>query len=150
MWLYYWLATYGINPLSDVKTITVPLPQMVANMRVGNMDGFCVGEPWNNRAIYDKIGFTAETTQAIWKDHPEKTLGTTAEFVQKNPEHDAGDDRRRSRRVEVPRRHGEPQEGGRDHRRQVLCQLPSRRDRPAPRGQLRQRGRGASGKTPTT
>ena len=54
-------------------------------MRVGNMDGFCVGEPWNNRAIVDSIGFTAETTQDIWKDHPEKTLGTTAEFVQKNP-----------------------------------------------------------------
>ncbi|HEX9301479.1 MAG TPA: CmpA/NrtA family ABC transporter substrate-binding protein [Casimicrobiaceae bacterium] len=85
MWLYYWLATYGISPASDVKTITVPPPQMVANMRVGNMDGFCVGEPWNNRAIYDKIGFTAETTQGIWKDHPEKTLGTTAEFVQKYP-----------------------------------------------------------------
>jgi nitrate/nitrite transport system substrate-binding protein len=85
MWIYYWLAANGINPSSDVKTITVPPPQMVANMRVGNMDGFCVGEPWGNRAIYDKIGFTAETTQAIWKDHPEKTLGTTAEFVQKYP-----------------------------------------------------------------
>src|SRR5512132_2697339 len=43
MWIYYWLATYGINPLTDVKTITVPPPQMVAKMRVGNMDGFCVG-----------------------------------------------------------------------------------------------------------
>jgi len=85
MWLYYWLATYGVHPFNDVKTITVPPPQMVANMRVGNMDGFCVGEPWNNRAIVDKIGFTAETTQGIWKDHPEKALGTTAEFVQKNP-----------------------------------------------------------------
>jgi nitrate/nitrite transport system substrate-binding protein len=85
MWLYYWLATYGIDPFKDVKTIVVPPPQMVANMRVGNMDGFCVGEPWNNRAIADKIGFTAETTQGIWKDHPEKTLGTTAEFVQKYP-----------------------------------------------------------------
>jgi nitrate/nitrite transport system substrate-binding protein len=63
----------------------VPPPQMVANMRVGNMDGFCVGEPWNNRAIVDGIGFTANTTQDIWQDHPEKTLGTTAEFVQKNP-----------------------------------------------------------------
>src|SRR5687768_1519105 len=57
MWLYYWLAANGINPFADVKTITVPPPQMVANMRVGNMDGFCVGEPWNNRAIMDKIGF---------------------------------------------------------------------------------------------
>jgi len=85
MWLYYWLAANGIHPFNDVKTIVVPPPQMVANMRVGNMDGFCVGEPWGNRAIMDKIGFTAVTTQDIWKDHPEKVLGTTAEFVQKNP-----------------------------------------------------------------
>jgi nitrate/nitrite transport system substrate-binding protein len=85
MWLYYWLASYGVHPFQDVKTITVPPPQMVANMRVGNMDGYCVGEPWPNRAVVDKIGFTAETTQGIWKDHPEKALGTTAEFVQKYP-----------------------------------------------------------------
>src|SRR4051794_7787336 len=85
MWIYYWLAAYGINPMKDVKTITVPPPQMVANMRVGNMDGFCVGEPWGARAIADKIGFTALTTQALWKGHPEKVLGTTAEFVQKHP-----------------------------------------------------------------
>jgi nitrate/nitrite transport system substrate-binding protein len=85
MWIYYWLAANGINPFTDAKTITVPPPQMVANMRVGNMDGFCVGEPWGNRAIVDGIGFTAETTQAIWKDHPEKTLGTTDEWVAKYP-----------------------------------------------------------------
>jgi nitrate/nitrite transport system substrate-binding protein len=85
MWLYYWLAAHGINPMKDVKTITVPPPQMVANMRVGNMDGFCVGEPWGARAIADKIGFTTLTTQALWKDHPEKVLGTTLEFVEKNP-----------------------------------------------------------------
>lgn len=85
MWLNYWLAENGIDPIQDVKTITVPPPQMVANMRVGNMDGFCVGEPWGNRAIADKIGFTAVTTQDLWKDHPEKVLGCTAEFVQKNP-----------------------------------------------------------------
>lgn len=85
MWLYYWLAAAGINPFKDVKNITVPPPQMVANMRVGNMDGFCVGEPWNHRAIADGIGITAVTTQDIWKDHPEKVLGTTADFVAKNP-----------------------------------------------------------------
>ncbi len=85
MWLYYWLAANGIDPFKDVKNIVVRPPPMVANMRVGNMDGFCVGEPWNNRAIFDKIGFTAETTQDIWRDHPEKLLGCTAEFVQKNP-----------------------------------------------------------------
>ncbi len=85
MWLYYWLATYGVNPLKDDKVITVPPPQMVANMRVGSMDGFCVGEPWNAVAINQKIGFTAVTSQEIWTDHPEKVLGTTAEFVQKYP-----------------------------------------------------------------
>ncbi|NEX60864.1 ABC transporter substrate-binding protein [Noviherbaspirillum sp. 17J57-3] len=85
MWIYYWMASAGINPFKDAKAITVPPPQMVANMRVGNMDGFCVGEPWGHRAIMDGIGVTAVTTQDIWKDHPEKTLGTTADFVRKNP-----------------------------------------------------------------
>jgi nitrate/nitrite transport system substrate-binding protein len=85
MWLYYWLGSLGINPLSDVKTIVVPPPQMVANMRVGNMDGFCVGEPWGARAIFDKIGFTATTTQQIWPDHPEKVLGTTRAFIEQYP-----------------------------------------------------------------
>ena len=85
MWLYYWLAAHDINPLKDVKTIVVPPPQMVANMRVGNMHGYCVGEPWNQRAIADKIGFTAATTQDVWVDHPEKVLGTSAEWVAKYP-----------------------------------------------------------------
>lgn len=85
MWLYYWLASVGINPMKDAKVITVPPPQMVANMRVGNMDGYCVGEPWGHRAIMDGIGITAVTTQDIWKDHPEKVLGTTGEFVKKYP-----------------------------------------------------------------
>lgn len=85
MWLNYWLASLGINPLTDVKTIVVPPPQMVANMRVGNMDGFCVGEPWGARAIADNIGFTAVTTQKLWPDHPEKILGTTRAFVEQYP-----------------------------------------------------------------
>jgi nitrate/nitrite transport system substrate-binding protein len=85
MWLYYWLANYGINPFKDTKIITVPPPQMVANMRSGNMDGYCVGEPWNARAIIDGVGFTATTTQAIWQDHPEKALGATAEFTKRYP-----------------------------------------------------------------
>ena len=85
MWLYYWMASYGINPIKDAKVITVPPPQMVANMRVGNMDGYCVGEPWNHRAIADGIGITGVTTQDIWKDHPEKVLGTTGDFIKQNP-----------------------------------------------------------------
>jgi nitrate/nitrite transport system substrate-binding protein len=85
MWLYYWLASAGVNPFKDVRCIVVPPPQMVANMRVGNMDGFSVGEPWNHRAIMDGIGVSAATSQDVWKDHPEKVLGTTSEFVKNNP-----------------------------------------------------------------
>ena len=85
MWLYYWLASYGINPMQDAKMITVPPPQMVANMRIGNMDGYCVGEPWNHRAIVDGIGITATTTQDIWRDHPEKVVGPSAEWVKQHP-----------------------------------------------------------------
>jgi len=85
MWLRYWLAAAGINPRTSARMITVPPPQMVANMRVGSMDGFCVGEPWNHRAIMDGIGITANTTQDIWRDHPEKVLGTTPEFIKQYP-----------------------------------------------------------------
>jgi nitrate/nitrite transport system substrate-binding protein len=85
MWLRYWLAAGGINPDKDVNLITIPPPQMVANMKVGKMDGFCVGEPWNLRAIQDNIGYTVTTTQAMWKDHPEKVCAFTEEFAMKNP-----------------------------------------------------------------
>src|SRR5438093_10479521 len=85
MWTRYWLAAGGVNPDRDVSLITIPPAQMVANMTVGKMDGYCVGEPWGARAIADGIGFTAVTTQQIWKDHPEKVLAFTEEFAAKNP-----------------------------------------------------------------
>jgi nitrate/nitrite transport system substrate-binding protein len=85
MWIRYWLASGGIHPDKDVSLITIPPAQMVANMKVDKMDGFCVGEPWNNRAIEDGIGFTAITTQQMWKDHPEKVCAFTEEFATKNP-----------------------------------------------------------------
>jgi len=85
MWLYYWLANAGIHPFNDVRNVVVPPPQMVMNMKIGNMSGYCVGEPWNQRAILDGIGFTAATTQEIWPDHPEKILGTTSAWVAAHP-----------------------------------------------------------------
>jgi nitrate/nitrite transport system substrate-binding protein len=85
MWIRYWLASGGINPDKDVNLVTIPPAQMVANMKVDKMDGFCVGEPWNNRAIEDGIGYTVTTTQAMWKDHPEKVCAFTEEFATKNP-----------------------------------------------------------------
>jgi len=85
MWMRYYLGAGGIDPDKDIALATVPPPQMVANMKVGKMDGFCVGEPWNARAIADGIGFTSLATQAIWKDHPEKVCAFTEEFAEKNP-----------------------------------------------------------------
>jgi nitrate/nitrite transport system substrate-binding protein len=85
MWTRYWLASGGIHPDKDVSLITIPPAQMIANMKVDKMDGFCVGEPWNNRAILDGIGFTAITTQQMWPDHPEKVCAFTEEFAAKNP-----------------------------------------------------------------
>ena len=85
MWMRYYLAAGGVNPDKDVELITIPPPQMVQNMKVGKMDGFCVGEPWNARAIAEKVGFTSVATQEIWKDHPEKVCAFTAEFASKNP-----------------------------------------------------------------
>jgi len=85
MWMRYYLAAGGIHPDKDVALITIPPPQMVANMKIGKMDGYCVGEPWNARAIADDIGFTSLNTQDIWKDHPEKVCAFAAEFAEKNP-----------------------------------------------------------------
>jgi nitrate/nitrite transport system substrate-binding protein len=85
MWMRYWLGAGGVHPDKDVSLITIPPPQMVANMKVGKMDGFCVGEPWNARAIADGAGFTAITSQELWKDHPEKVCAFTAQFAEKNP-----------------------------------------------------------------
>lgn len=85
MWMRYYLGAGGIDPDKDVSLIVVPPAQMVANMKIGKMDGFCVGEPWNARSIADGIGFTSVTTQDIWKDHPEKVCAFTEEFAEKNP-----------------------------------------------------------------
>src|SRR6186713_3473937 len=66
LWIRYWLAAGGINPDADVETIVVPPPQMVANMKVGTMDCFCVGEPWNAQLVHQGIGYTAVNTAEIW------------------------------------------------------------------------------------
>jgi len=85
LWIRYWLAAGGIDPDKDIETIVVPPPQMVANMKVGTMDCFCVCEPWNLQLIHQNIGYTAITTGEIWANHPEKSLGMRAAFVDKNP-----------------------------------------------------------------
>jgi nitrate/nitrite transport system substrate-binding protein len=85
LWIRYWLAAGGIDPDKDIETIVVPPPQMVANMKVGTMDCFCVCEPWNLQLIHQDIGYTAITTGEFWNRHPEKSLGMRASFVDKYP-----------------------------------------------------------------
>jgi nitrate/nitrite transport system substrate-binding protein len=85
LWVRYWLAAGGINPDTDVSLIVVPPPQMVANLSTKTMDVFCVGEPWNQRAITKKLGYSALTTGEMWKDHPEKSFAMRADWVSKNP-----------------------------------------------------------------
>ncbi|MGL4290033.1 MAG: CmpA/NrtA family ABC transporter substrate-binding protein [Phreatobacter sp.] len=85
LWIRYWLAAGGIDPDTDIKVITVPPPQMVANMKVGNMDCFCVGEPWNEQLVNQNIGYSALTTGELWFKHPEKILGMRADWVDANP-----------------------------------------------------------------
>ncbi len=86
MWMRYYLAAGGIHPDHDVRLITIPPPQMAANMRVDQMDGFCVGEPWNARAVTEGIGFTSVNTQDIWRDHPEKVCAFKKEYAEQNPQ----------------------------------------------------------------
>lgn len=85
LWVRYWLAAGGINPDVDVATIVIPPPQMVANMKAGTQDAFCVGEPWNGQLVNQKVGYTACLTSELWMNHPEKALGMRAAWVDKYP-----------------------------------------------------------------
>lgn len=85
LWMRYWLSAGGIDPDNEASTIVVPPPQMVANMKVGNMEAFCVGEPWNAQLVNQGLGYTAFTTGELWNNHPEKAFAMRAEWVDKNP-----------------------------------------------------------------
>ncbi|MBD1837057.1 ABC transporter substrate-binding protein [Coleofasciculus sp. FACHB-64] len=85
LWMRYWLAAGGIDPNKDISTVPVPPPQMVANMKTGNMEAFCVGEPWNAQLVNQGQGYTALVTGELWKDHPEKAFAMRADWVDKNP-----------------------------------------------------------------
>jgi nitrate/nitrite transport system substrate-binding protein len=85
LWIRYWLAAGGINPETDVDLVVIPPAQMVANMETKSMDVFCVGEPWNDRLISKKLGYSAVTTGEMWKNHPEKAFAMRADWVDKNP-----------------------------------------------------------------
>lgn len=85
LWMRYWLAANGVDPNKTADLVVIPPPQMVANMQTGTMDSFCVGEPWNQRLVNKKLGYTIAQTGEIWKLHPEKAFSMRADWVEKNP-----------------------------------------------------------------
>jgi nitrate/nitrite transport system substrate-binding protein len=85
LWMRYWLAANGVDPNKEADLVVIPPPQMVANMQTGTMDVFCVGEPWNQRLVNKKLGYTVAQTGELWKAHPEKSFSLRADWAEKNP-----------------------------------------------------------------
>ena len=84
--LRYWLASAGIDPDRDIELIVIPPPQMVENLASGNIDGFCVGEPWNSLAVKRGLGHSLITKYELWNNSPEKVFGVTHEWAEQNPD----------------------------------------------------------------
>jgi NitT/TauT family transport system ATP-binding protein len=87
--LRYWLAAAGIDPDHDVRLVVLPPPLLVDAMREGQIDGFCVGEPWNSLAVSVGVGCIAMPTTAIWRLSPEKVLGCRLEWAERFPDRTA-------------------------------------------------------------
>ena len=83
--LRYFLAEHGLNPDTDVQLRVIAPPEMVANLRAGNIDGFLGPDPFNQRAVYEEVGYIHTLTKDLWNGHPCCAFGTTTEFIQKNP-----------------------------------------------------------------
>jgi ABC-type nitrate/sulfonate/bicarbonate transport system substrate-binding protein len=81
----YWMGSAGIDPDKDVRLIVIPPPQMVANLQSKNIVGYCVGEPWNQRAVEMGIGKSIITNYEIWNNNPEKVFGVNKEWADKYP-----------------------------------------------------------------
>ena len=83
--LRYWLAASGIDPDRDVRLVVIPPPFLADALRVGQIDGFCVGEPWNSVAVQAGVGTIVTPTTAIWPFSPEKVLGCRLEWAERHP-----------------------------------------------------------------
>ena len=83
--LRYYLAENGVNPDTDVQIRVTPPPEMVANLRAGNIDGFLGPDPFNQRAVYDEVGFIHILSKEIWDGHPCCAFGVSDEFIHQNP-----------------------------------------------------------------
>jgi len=83
--LRYYLAEHGLNPDTDVQLRVMAPPDMVANLRAENIDGFIVAEPFNQRAVFDGVGFIHTLTSEIWDNHPCCAFAATRGFVDAHP-----------------------------------------------------------------
>ena len=83
--LRYYLAEHGIDPDKDVQIRAVPPPEMVANMRADNVDGFLAPDPVNQRAVFEGVGFIHMLSKDIWDGHPCCAFAASEEFAQKAP-----------------------------------------------------------------
>jgi len=83
--LRYFLAEHGIDPDQDVELRIMPPPDMVANLRAGNIDGFLGPEPFNQRAVYEGVGFIHTLSRDIWDGHPCCAFGVSEKFAKENP-----------------------------------------------------------------
>ena len=83
--LRYWMAAAGIDPDKDVRLVVVPPPQMVGALRDGEIDGYCVGEPWNSMAVREGLGRVLITKYELWNNGPEKVFGVSEEWAAQNP-----------------------------------------------------------------
>lgn len=84
--LRYWLGAGGINPDHDLNIVVIPPAQMVAQLAAGRIDGFCVGEPWNQIALAQGHGKVLLGTHDIWHNAPEKVLAVHSQWAQKCPD----------------------------------------------------------------
>ena len=84
--LRYWLAAAGIDPDRDIRLVVLPPPFMVDAISEGQIDGFCVGEPWNSLAVEAGVGVIAVTKSTLWRQGPEKVLGFRADFAERAPD----------------------------------------------------------------
>lgn len=83
--LRYYVAEHGLDPDQDIQIRVVPPPEMVANLRAGNLDGYLSPDPFNQRAVWEKIGFIHMLTKEIWDGHPCCAFATSAEFAREYP-----------------------------------------------------------------
>jgi nitrate/nitrite transport system substrate-binding protein len=83
--LRYYVAEHGLNPDTDIQIRVVPPPEMVANLRAGNLDGFLGPDPFNQRAVYDEVGFIHLLSKELWDGHPCCAFGTSEAFIKENP-----------------------------------------------------------------